>query len=132
MDVNKETGGRGIVTESYKPEIEFADGKVPLPQSVRPLILLKGSDYDMGYQYYQQLIQVFGSWILERVTYDKLTAEEKKSKKINERHIQQCAPEMIDMMRGMADGATQQDFLCPTMMSLFISLKTERLGSRGR
>ncbi len=73
MAVNKKTGGRGIVTEIYKPEIEFVDGKVPLPQSVRPLILLKGSDYDMGFQYYQQLIHVFGSWILERVTYDKLT-----------------------------------------------------------
>ena len=108
MDLIKEANG--TLSERYKPEIEFAEGNVPLPQSIRPLILLKGSDYDMGYQYYQQLIRVFGFWILERVTYDRLSDEEQKSKAVNERHIQQYAPEMIEMFRGMADGATKAGF----------------------
>ena len=40
-------------------EISFA-GEVPLIPNVRPVIILSGSDYDMGYQYYQQVIQIFG------------------------------------------------------------------------
>jgi len=87
-------------------EISFVDGEVPLPPNVRPLIVLSGSDYDMGYQYYTQLVQVFGPWILERVPYDKLTEQERKLQKANEQHIKECAPEMIDMFKGMADGAT--------------------------
>jgi len=46
----------------HEPEISFA-GEVPLPPNVRPVILLKGSDYDLGYQYYQQLVQIFGRWV---------------------------------------------------------------------
>lgn len=46
----------------HEPEISFA-GEVPLPPNVRPVILMKGSDYDLGYQYYQQLVQIFGRWV---------------------------------------------------------------------
>ena len=52
-------------------EIPYA-GEVPLPPNVRPVIILSGSDYEMGYQFYQQLIQIFGPWILERVADDRL------------------------------------------------------------
>ncbi len=97
-------------SEKYRPEIAFADGGEPLPQSVRPLILLQGSDYDMGFQYYQQLVQVFGAWILERVSYDRLSEAEQATKAANEQHIRQWAPEMIEMFRGMADGATAAGF----------------------
>ena len=41
-------------SEKYRPEIAFAAGGEPPPQCERPLILLQGSDYDMGFQYYQQ------------------------------------------------------------------------------
>ncbi|MFC1534605.1 hypothetical protein ACFL7M_14725 [Thermodesulfobacteriota bacterium] len=41
-----------------KPEIVFEDG-IPLPPSIRPVIILQGSDYDIGYQYYQQIMQIF-------------------------------------------------------------------------
>lgn len=77
---------------------------------MRPLILLQGSDYEMGFQYYQQLIQVFGAWILERVTHDNLCQAELATKSANEGHIKQWAPEMIEMFRGMADGATEAGF----------------------
>ncbi len=56
-------------------EISFA-GEVPLIPNVRPVIILSGSDYDMGYQYYQQVIQIFGRWILDSVAHDKFTDEE--------------------------------------------------------
>ena len=85
-------------------EISY-EGGVPLPPNVRPVILLSGSDYEMGYQYYQQLIQVFGHFILEWVGEDKFSAKESKTKKAYERHIKEHAPEYLEMCKGMADGA---------------------------
>jgi hypothetical protein len=87
-------------------EIAFVNGEVPLPPSIRPLILLSGSDYDMGYQYYQQLVQIFGPWILSRVGHDRFGSEKQGQLKVYERHIRENAPEMIDMFNGMVDGAT--------------------------
>ena len=91
--------------QSEKAEIAFMDGEVPIPPNVRPVIVLSGSDYEMGYQYYQQLVQVFGAWILERVRYNKLTDEELKLREANEQHIKDHAPELIDMFKGMSEGA---------------------------
>jgi hypothetical protein len=50
----------------FKPEITFKDG-VPLAPNVAPVIMLQVSDYDMGYQYAQQMNQIFGPWALERL-----------------------------------------------------------------
>jgi hypothetical protein len=91
-------------------EIDFAYGDVPLPQAVRPLVLLHGSDREMGAQYYQQLIQIFGSWILERVAYDRPTAVEEQARSANEDHIRQWTPELLEMIQGMAEGATSTGF----------------------
>ena len=41
------------------PEIEFVDG-APMPPNVRPAIICSGSDYEMGYQYFNQLITIHG------------------------------------------------------------------------
>jgi len=40
----------------------FEDG-MPLPPNIRPVIILQDSDYDIGYQYYQQIMQIFGKWV---------------------------------------------------------------------
>ena len=85
-------------------EIPFA-GEVPLPPNVRPVIILSGTDYEIGYQFYQQLIQIFGPWILERVAGDKFSESELKARESYENCIKQYAPEFIEMFRGMADGA---------------------------
>jgi len=86
-------------------EISFA-GEVPLIPSVRPVIILSGSDYDMGYQYYQQVVQVFGPWILDSVKHAKFTDEELANLKAFQRNIRQYTPEFIDFFKGMAAGAT--------------------------
>ena len=91
---------------SQKAEIDFADGEVPLPPNIRPVIVMSGSDYDMGYQYYQQLIQIFGPWILAEIPYHTSDKDELKILKDYEPHIKQHTPEMIDMFKGMAAGAT--------------------------
>lgn len=95
-----------IAAPRVEPEIPFA-GEVPIPPNVRPVILLVGSDYDMGYQFYRQLVQVFGQWILKGVADDKFTEKEADQKDKHEAHIKQYAPEMIDMFKGMAKAATE-------------------------
>jgi hypothetical protein len=85
-------------------EIPYA-GHVPLPPNVRPVIILSGSDYEMGYQFYQQLIEIFGPWILEKVAGDRFTENELKSKDVYEAYIKEYAPEFIEMFEGMAQGA---------------------------
>lgn len=86
-------------------EIPYA-GEVPLPPNVRPVIILSGSDYAMGYQFYQQLIQIFGPWILERVAEDRFVENDVKSKNAYEQYIRQFAPEFTEMFKGMAQGAS--------------------------
>jgi hypothetical protein len=86
-------------------EISFA-GEVPLIPNVRPVIILSGSDYDMGYQYYQQVIQIFGRWILNSVKHDKFTEEELANLKAFQQNIRRYTPEFIDFFKGMAAGAT--------------------------
>jgi len=86
-------------------EISFA-GEVPLVPNVRPVIILSGSDYDMGYQYYQQIVQIFGPWILDAVAHAEFTEEELANLKAFQRNIRQYTPEFIDFFKGMAAGAT--------------------------
>lgn len=85
-------------------EINFADG-VPIPPNVRPVIILSGSDYDIGYQWFQQYIQIFGSWILQELQC-RITDEEIAALKVIHQCIEKYTPEFIDIMKGMADGAT--------------------------
>jgi len=95
------------------PEISFADG-VTISPNVHPVIIISGSDYEMGYQWYQQMIGIFGPWILTPYQIDRgffwrghdFTEEELKALKAYQMYLSQYAPEMIDMFKGMADGAT--------------------------
>ena len=86
------------------PEIRFSDG-VPIPPSVRPVILVHGSDFDIGFQWFQQYIQIFGPWILQDLQRH-LTGEEIAVLESYEEHVVRHAPECVDIMTGMAAGAT--------------------------
>jgi hypothetical protein len=86
-------------------EILFADG-VPLVPSINPIVILAGSDHDMGYQYAQQVIQIFGAWILERKAGRRFTQEERGVMSKWEEQIRQHAPEILGMCEGWAAGAT--------------------------
>ncbi len=89
-----------------KVEIPYS-GEVPLPPNVRPVIILSGSDYEMGYQFYQQLIQIFGPWILERVARDRFMEHESHIKDAYEKCIKEYTPEYREMFQGMARGALE-------------------------
>lgn len=86
-------------------EILFADG-VPLVPEILPLVILQGSDYEMGYQYAQQIIQIYGPWILQRKAEKHFTDDELYYMRKWEDQIKQYAPEILAMCRGWAAGAT--------------------------
>ena len=87
------------------PEIDFVDG-VPIFPWAKPVVILTGSDYQMGYQYSKQLSQIFGSWIL-RLIEQKFTPGQNKALNGYHWYIKKYAPEMINFFKGMADGAQQ-------------------------
>lgn len=86
-------------------EIVFAD-EVPLVPEILPLVILQGSDFDMGYQYAQQIILIYGPWILQRKAGKHFTKEELDCMGKWEEQIRQYAPEILEMCRGWAAGAT--------------------------
>lgn len=111
-----------IIPDSFVPEKPFAsniseissaDG-VTLSPNVHPVFFISGTDYEMGYQWYQQLIGIFGPWILTPYQIDRgffwqghdFSEAELEALKAYQMYISQYAPEMIDMFKGMADGAT--------------------------
>ncbi len=91
-------------------EILFADG-VPLVPEILPLVILQGSDFDMGYQYAQQVIQIYGSWIFESKSGKQFTQEDKDQLREWEKQIITYAPEIIAFCRGWAAGATDAGVL---------------------
>jgi len=91
---------------SNKAEILYA-GEVPLTPNVRPVIVLSGSDYDMGYQWYQQIIQIFGRRILEERRKIKIDPRGIDALRAYQWYIRRYVPEMIEMLKGMTAGANE-------------------------
>ena len=92
------TTSRDEPTEAPKPD-------VPVPPSVRPLIVLSGSDFDMGYQNYQQIAEVLHPYVLKKFQRS-FTEKELGVLKKYESLVREETPEMIEYMKGMAQGAT--------------------------
>lgn len=91
--------------EDKGTEITYADD-VPLVPPVTPVILLQGTDHDMGYQYAQQLIQVYGPWILEQRAGRSFTeAQTLELRRWEEQHMEHT-PWVTGFAHGWAEGAT--------------------------
>lgn len=93
------------VISSEGTEIKFADS-VPLVPEINPIVILKGTDYDMGYQYAQQVIAIYGKWIFKTKAGRNFTEEEKKHIYLWAEQIEKYTPEIINMIKGWAAGAT--------------------------
>lgn len=91
---------------SENTEIIFADG-VPLVPEINPICILKGSDYEMGFQYAQQVIQIFGPWILEKKAGREFTSEQKHCLSEWEKYLREYTPEILRMIEGWVAGATE-------------------------
>ena len=106
-------GGVGLGLGGWSP-LAFAQGSATkdrhlLPPDILPVVFLSGSDFEMGYQYGQQAaahvyLNTEASWAsaLERLSHD----EVRKGLKACQYHIQEHTPEIIEMVKGMAAGAT--------------------------
>jgi len=86
---------------AQKAEVPYA-GEVPLVPNVRPVIILQGSDYEMGYQHVQQLIQIFGAYYLKGAADIKHSKRELETLKELEQKIKEYTPWIIDYLKGMA------------------------------
>ncbi len=80
----------------------------PAPPSIMPVVIVSGSDYEMGYQYGQQAGQFIEgvkeyrwSSALKSFSYDQVCHELKAT----QHYIKEYAPELIDAMKGIAAGA---------------------------
>lgn len=85
-------------------EVSEVDTEV-LPWSIAPVVILQGSNYDMGYQYYQQIGRMVGKWFLETCKRE-LSSEEIENLYKNETYLKEYTPQLIDYFKGMAKGAT--------------------------
>lgn len=90
-----------------------AQGPDALPPGILPVVMISGSDYEMGYQYGQQAgahisLNARASWAsaLQRFSHDGVMS----ALKANQHFIQEYTPENIEIMKGMAAGATSAGF----------------------
>ena len=97
---------RKAILSSDGAEITYADG-IPLVPEINPIVILQGSDFEMGYQYAQQVIQIFGPWLMKRKAGRIFTEEEVSIIRKWEAQVGRYAPEILEMCRGWAVGATE-------------------------
>jgi hypothetical protein len=90
------------------PEIKF-DCQVPLLPNVRPIIILSGSNYNMGIQYITQLKQIFGPCVPQLLVRKQYTKQEISIIKQFKQIINEYAPEMLEIFKGITDGAQACD-----------------------
>jgi hypothetical protein len=93
-------------TSNKGTEIQFID-EVPLLPEINPVVILQGSDEEMGYQYAQQLIEIFGPWILEFEASSTFAKGDLAELRRWEAQLERHAPEILGFCRGWARGATE-------------------------
>ena len=125
--INGDTCSESLEESLIKKAEIIYDGKVPLiPPPVRPVLILSGSDYEMGYQYGEQRVQIFGPYesaYVYRHFKGRLTEKDLKTLQVYERHIKQQTPWLIDFMKGIVDGATKAgiELTYEEVMAYFVS-----------
>ena len=105
----------GMISLNLAGFIKAAEAEMRkvLPPGILPVVILSGSDYEMGYQYGQQVgpyldrekeakwASALQSFSREKVLY---------MLKGNQHYIEKYTPENIEIMEGIADGATSAGF----------------------
>lgn len=95
-----------IATEPNGTEIRWADG-VPIVPSICPIIVLQGSSYEMGRQYARQAIEIFGPFVLREYARRRFGPVQYEHLRRWEAELLAHAPEIPEMCRGWAAGATE-------------------------
>ena len=99
-----------ILSSSFPTDDPARDS---LPPSILPVVVLRGSDYDMGFQYGEQACAY-----IDRTREDKWASalqrfsreEVLRALQANQSFVKRYTPEWIDFMRGMAEGASKAGY----------------------
>ena len=101
-----------LATEPFLSSTFPADdpSRDSIPPSILPVVILEGSDYEMGFQYGEQ-----AAAYIDRTREDKWAAalrrfsreEVLRALRANQTFVRSYTPEWFDFMQGMADGATK-------------------------
>lgn len=87
-------------------EIKFSND-VPLVPEITPVVVLEGSNYEMGYQYARQLIQIYGKWILERKTGKIFTEKQREHMNCWMKEHDKHTPWLSEFIDGWVQGANE-------------------------
>ncbi len=96
---------KNTTLEKRDAEIKYA-GDTPIIPDINPIVILQGSDFEMGYQYAQQLVQIFGKWILQLKAGKAFSETERQILSKWEEQLKAHAPELLPFCRGWAAGAS--------------------------
>jgi hypothetical protein len=96
------------VLSTKRSEILFYH-QIPMHPEVMPVTFLQGSDYEMGYQYAQQVIRIYGTWIMERKagTSSKFSPATRACLHEWENQMKKYTPELLVFCQGWAAGACE-------------------------
>ncbi|QUI22327.1 hypothetical protein HZI73_08450 [Vallitalea pronyensis] len=83
---------------------------VPLVPDITPVVILQGSSFDMGYQYAQQLVAIYGDWMLTRHSTHEFSKEEEETLRKWEDMHREHTPEIIDFAKGWASYAAANHY----------------------
>jgi hypothetical protein len=72
------------------------------------VIIVKGSDYEMGYQHARQLVQIFGTYYLEAAAKLKRSESHQAVVTKAEGYIKKHTPWAVDYIKGMTDGCIEE------------------------
>lgn len=89
-----------------KGEIEFI-GDTPLVPTIGPIVVLQGGNYEMGRQYAQQVIEIYGAWIFQQLAAREISEKEESEIKAWGEQLAKHMPEVVQFSEGWADGAAQ-------------------------
>lgn len=90
------------------PEIEYRDG-VPVVPSVHPVLILKGTDFEIGSQYVEQLYEIYGAYALERFERS-FTDEDMAAVAEYAAYLKKYTPEFDEIIKGAASAAQKLGF----------------------
>ena len=95
---------KALMLESKDTEILFA-GETPLVPSICPVVILSGTNYEMGRQYAKQVVQIYGSWIFDRVARREINEKDRSVLAQWIFQLQGAMPEVIEFAEGWSEGA---------------------------
>lgn len=95
-----------IIRQKEGTEIQIADG-VPLVPGVEPVVILRGSNFEMGRQYAEQVIDIYGPWIFERLAAREVSAADLEELEKWTAQLRSHAPEIIEFAEGWSAGSIE-------------------------